>query len=46
MIENRTEESAAQVDQEAVAVDLGDVARLTEGQGGGSSDDKRRAYNS
>ncbi|MES9805023.1 MULTISPECIES: albusnodin family lasso peptide [Streptomyces] len=26
-------------------VDIGDVAELTEGQGGGHSEDKRRAYN-
>ncbi|MFG2747474.1 albusnodin family lasso peptide [Streptomyces xanthophaeus] len=29
----------------AEVIDLGDVAELTEGQGGGSSEDKRRAYN-
>jgi hypothetical protein len=27
-------------------VDIGDAAELTEGQGGGHSEDKRRAYNS
>ncbi|WP_436843224.1 albusnodin family lasso peptide [Streptomyces narbonensis] len=26
-------------------VDVGDAAELTEGQGGGQSEDKRRAYN-
>ncbi len=26
-------------------VDVGDIAELTEGQGGGQSEDKRRAYN-
>lgn len=27
-------------------VQIGDTAALTEGQGGGNSEDKRRAYNS
>ncbi|WP_324607808.1 albusnodin family lasso peptide [Streptomyces sp. NRRL F-5123] len=27
-------------------VEIGDAASLTEGQGGGNSEDKRRAYNS
>lgn len=26
-------------------IELGDIVVLTEGQGGGSSEDKRRAYN-
>ncbi|AWL38516.1 MULTISPECIES: albusnodin family lasso peptide [Streptomyces] len=29
-----------------VLVQIGDAAALTEGQGGGNSEDKRRAYNS
>ncbi|MEU6314652.1 albusnodin family lasso peptide [Streptomyces sp. NPDC047014] len=33
-------------EEQVTAVDLGDAADLTEGQGGGSSEDKRRAYNS
>ncbi|MFE6686035.1 albusnodin family lasso peptide [Streptomyces sp. NPDC057743] len=28
-----------------VAVEIGDAVELTEGQGGGHSEDKRRAYN-
>ncbi|MFE5677335.1 albusnodin family lasso peptide [Streptomyces erythrochromogenes] len=40
---NNTTETA---EETATAVDLGDVADLTEGQGGGNSEDKRRAYNS
>ncbi|MEU2359910.1 albusnodin family lasso peptide [Streptomyces noursei] len=32
-------------EDDAVIVDLGDAAKLTEGQGGGNSEDKRRAYN-
>jgi hypothetical protein len=31
---------------DTVPVEIGDAAALTEGQGGGSSEDKRRAYNS
>ncbi len=31
---------------ELLLIDLGDAAELTEGQGQGSSEDKRRAYNS
>ncbi|GHF97187.1 hypothetical protein GCM10017667_29420 [Streptomyces filamentosus] len=30
---------------EAEVLDIGDAAELTEGQGGGQSEDKRRAYN-
>ena len=33
-------------EDELLLVDLGDPAALTEGQGLGSSEDKRRAYNS
>ncbi|WP_328583225.1 albusnodin family lasso peptide [Streptomyces sp. NBC_00370] len=33
-------------DDEVLMVDIGDAADLTEGQGQGSSEDKRRAYNS
>ncbi|WP_107484080.1 albusnodin family lasso peptide [Streptomyces sp. NRRL B-24572] len=33
------------VTSEPDMVDVGDVAALTEGQGGGQSEDKRRAYN-
>ncbi|MFJ2111252.1 MULTISPECIES: albusnodin family lasso peptide [unclassified Streptomyces] len=33
-------------ENELLPVELGDAAKLTEGQGGGSSEDKRRAYNS
>ncbi|MFJ3979299.1 albusnodin family lasso peptide [Streptomyces sp. NPDC090021] len=40
---NDTTETA---EKKATTVDLGDVAALTEGQGGGNSEDKRRAYNS
>ncbi|MDD9376512.1 albusnodin family lasso peptide [Streptomyces sp. ZAF1911] len=44
--ENATTEETAPVSKKiAVAVDLGDVVTLTEGQGGGSAEDKRRAYN-
>ncbi|MET9917714.1 albusnodin family lasso peptide [Streptomyces sp. NPDC006435] len=32
-------------EEEAALVEIGDVAVLTEGQGGGHSEDKRRAYN-
>ncbi|MFD7430200.1 albusnodin family lasso peptide [Streptomyces sp. NPDC059818] len=37
--------TTSEADQATVAVDLGDAADLTEGQGGGNSEDKRRAYN-
>lgn len=37
--------TTAEADQETVAIDLGNAADLTEGQGGGNSEDKRRAYN-
>ncbi|MEV7579710.1 albusnodin family lasso peptide [Streptomyces erythrochromogenes] len=40
---NNTTETA---EETATAVDLGDAADLTAGQGGGNSEDKRRAYNS
>ncbi|NJP43164.1 albusnodin family lasso peptide [Actinacidiphila epipremni] len=33
-------------DDELGPIDLGDAAALTEGQGSGRSEDKRRAYNS
>jgi hypothetical protein len=32
-------------DEELLIVEIGDAATLTEGQGQGSSEDKRRAYN-
>ncbi|MFE1959646.1 albusnodin family lasso peptide [Streptomyces sp. NPDC059479] len=32
-------------EDELLPVELGDVAELTEGQGSGQSEDKRRAYN-
>ncbi|WP_369357892.1 albusnodin family lasso peptide [Streptomyces sp. cg2] len=32
-------------ENDLVAVEIGDAAELTEGQGGGHSEDKRRAYN-
>ncbi|BAU84079.1 hypothetical protein SLA_3165 [Streptomyces laurentii] len=31
---------------DASLIEIGDLAALTEGQGGGNSEDKRRAYNS
>ncbi|CCA56403.1 MULTISPECIES: albusnodin family lasso peptide [Streptomyces] len=37
----RTEEAPAG----AEVLDIGDAAELTQGQGGGQSEDKRRAYN-
>jgi hypothetical protein len=42
--ENTPHES---IDEEGLAtlVEIGDVAVLTQGQGGGNSEDKRRAYN-
>ncbi|AXG79888.1 albusnodin family lasso peptide [Streptomyces paludis] len=33
-------------EDDLLPVTLGDIAELTEGQGGGQSEDKRRAYNS
>lgn len=45
MIDTHTENSDAAAEKTPVAVDLGDVVELTEGQGGGQSEDKRRAYN-
>ncbi|MYR38292.1 albusnodin family lasso peptide [Streptomyces sp. SID4944] len=33
-------------EDELLPVDIGDATVLTEGQGGGHSEDKRRAYNS
>ncbi|MFE3553761.1 albusnodin family lasso peptide [Streptomyces sp. NPDC059193] len=41
-----TNNTTGTTEEQATSVDLGDVADLTEGQGGGSSEDKRRAYNS
>ena len=35
----------AEENHDLVAVELGDAVELTEGQGGGHSEDKRRAYN-
>ncbi|MFF5564301.1 albusnodin family lasso peptide [Streptomyces sp. NPDC012623] len=32
-------------EDELLPVAVGDIAELTEGQGGGQSEDKRRAYN-
>ncbi|MEU8954906.1 albusnodin family lasso peptide [Streptomyces sp. NPDC048518] len=32
-------------DEELLPVEVGGTAELTEGQGGGQSEDKRRAYN-
>ncbi|WP_107426807.1 albusnodin family lasso peptide [Streptomyces sp. CB02460] len=45
MIDTRNENSDITAEKKSVVVDLGDVAELTEGQGGGQSEDKRRAYN-
>ncbi|WP_406288315.1 albusnodin family lasso peptide [Streptomyces sp. NBC_00209] len=45
MIDTRNENGVTTPERKPVAVDLGDVAELTEGQGGGQSEDKRRAYN-
>lgn len=46
MQETREENSTISLPDEAgVSVDVGDVTELTEGQGGGNSEDKRRAYN-
>ncbi|MFJ8046055.1 albusnodin family lasso peptide [Kitasatospora sp. NPDC096147] len=33
-------------EDDAALIEIGDLAALTEGQGQGSSEDKRRAYNS
>lgn len=33
-------------ESEITLMEIGDAATLTEGQGGGSSEDKRRVYNS
>ncbi|MFE0055378.1 albusnodin family lasso peptide [Streptomyces sp. NPDC059003] len=33
------------LDDELLPIEVGDTAKLTEGQGGGQSEDKRRAYN-
>ncbi|MFE0775720.1 albusnodin family lasso peptide [Streptomyces sp. NPDC058861] len=38
----RTKDTA----EEPEVLDAGDLVELTEGQGGGQSEDKRRAYNS
>ncbi|WP_406480555.1 albusnodin family lasso peptide [Streptomyces platensis] len=32
-------------EKDLVPIEIGDAAELTEGQGGGNSEDKRRAYN-
>ncbi|CAL2058497.1 MULTISPECIES: albusnodin family lasso peptide [Streptomyces] len=45
MIEQQIHATEADED-ELTLVELGDAAALTEGQGGGHSEDKRRAYNS
>ncbi|NEC65121.1 albusnodin family lasso peptide [Streptomyces sp. SID9727] len=45
MIDAHSENSDTSAERKTVAVDLGDVAELTQGQGGGQSEDKRRAYN-
>ncbi|MFD7864502.1 albusnodin family lasso peptide [Streptomyces sp. NPDC059783] len=45
MTTEHTAHTATSTEGETVTVDLGDVAELTEGQGGGQSEDKRRAYN-
>ncbi|WP_276314436.1 albusnodin family lasso peptide [Streptomyces sp. Z26] len=37
--------ATATSDDELLPVEIGDTADLTEGQGGGHSEDKRRAYN-
>lgn len=38
--------NTAPVDEnDLVPIEIGDAAELTEGQGGGNSEDKRRAYN-
>ncbi|GAB2741153.1 albusnodin family lasso peptide [Kitasatospora kifunensis] len=37
--------TGATAEDELLPVEIGDVAELTEGQGQGSSEDKRRAYN-
>jgi hypothetical protein len=42
-----TRSASTEGDQDTAAlIEIGDVAVLTEGQGGGNSEDKRRAYNS
>ncbi|WP_424213532.1 albusnodin family lasso peptide [Streptomyces sp. BI20] len=38
--------SKAADDEDGGVLEIGDAAVLTEGQGGGQSEDKRRAYNS
>jgi hypothetical protein len=43
MVEQHTPEA---VGDDVLPVEIGDVVALTEGQGGGHSEDKRRAYNS
>ncbi|MGY9070596.1 albusnodin family lasso peptide [Streptomyces sp. CAS3] len=45
MIEQQIHATEAD-EEELTLVELGDAATLTEGQGGGHSEDKRRAYNS
>jgi hypothetical protein len=44
-VENVRHESVEVDEGSAPLVDIGDAAVLTEGQGGGNSEDKRRAYN-
>ncbi|MFE2375445.1 albusnodin family lasso peptide [Streptomyces sp. NPDC059398] len=39
--QNTTQDEA----NDLMPIEIGDVAELTQGQGGGSSEDKRRAYN-
>ncbi len=38
-------EQTITTEDDAAVVEIGDAAELTEGQGGGNSEDKRRAYN-
>ncbi|MFI5616945.1 albusnodin family lasso peptide [Streptomyces sp. NPDC051567] len=44
--ENTRSRSTESDEDTAALVEIGDAAALTEGQGGGNSEDKRRAYNS
>ncbi|SFX38666.1 albusnodin family lasso peptide [Streptomyces atratus] len=43
--ENTRSKPTEDDEEEAALVDIGDAAVLTEGQGSGHSEDKRRAYN-
>ncbi|MFJ4503670.1 albusnodin family lasso peptide [Streptomyces sp. NPDC088864] len=45
MSDTRNENDVTSREEQPITVDIGDVAQLTEGQGGGQSEDKRRAYN-